>query len=80
MDGEKGRELAKGRSVLLGSGWAESDAADKATNSGLVFLNCVGEEWGQGLKRGLFFGEELGAWLPVFPLTWLLRNLGGMVG
>lgn len=63
------------------SGWAESDAADKATNPGLVFLNCAwvgsgGGDW----KGGLFLGEELGGWLPVFPLIWLLRNWRGMVG
>lgn len=51
----KGEQTSKG----LGSGWAESDAADKATNPSLVFLNCVwvgsgGRDW----KRGSSWGRS----------------------
>lgn len=49
-----------------GSGWAESDAADKATNPGLVFLNCVwvgsgggdwkgGSSWGRSWEAGFLY-------------------------
>lgn len=37
-----------------GSRWAESDAADKATNPGLVFLNCAWVGSGGGDWRGGF--------------------------
>lgn len=32
-----GKEAGRGPGI----GWAQSDAADKATNPSLVFLNCV---------------------------------------
>lgn len=41
------------------SGWAESDAADKATNPGLVFLNCAWVGSGGGdLKGGSSWGRS----------------------
>lgn len=39
VDGEGGRQVGRQRGP--GIGWAESDAADKATNPSLVFLNCA---------------------------------------
>lgn len=76
VDGEGGRQVGRQRGP--GIGWAESDAADKATNPSLVFLTVRGWEVGVGTERGgLFLEEELGGRLPAFPLFWLLRNLGG---